>query len=187
MLLNGGPKLHAAPRMALKSESVHPAALPVDDLLADCDVRRTRRSGPGGQHRNKVETAVVIEHRPTGLFAEASERRSQEENRQQAIHRLRLNLALRVRRPIAAPFAPSPLWRSRCRGDRVYVNETHEDFPALLAEALDVVIARGIDLKAAAQELGCTRSQLTKLLYQEPQAMAIVNAARQRAGLHKLK
>ena len=37
---------------------IHPAALPFDALLKECEVRRLRRSGPGGQHRNKVETAV---------------------------------------------------------------------------------------------------------------------------------
>ncbi|MFN5707736.1 MAG: peptide chain release factor family protein, partial [Planctomycetota bacterium] len=59
----------------------HPASLPEEKLLADCDVVRTRRGGPGGQHRNKVETAVVITHRPSGVSAEANERRSQAENR----------------------------------------------------------------------------------------------------------
>src|SRR5262249_15351793 len=70
--------------------AIHPAALPVEELLADCDVRRTRRSGPGGQRRNKVETAVTIVHRPTTISAEASERRSQAENCTLALFRLRL-------------------------------------------------------------------------------------------------
>src|SRR5262249_27924451 len=42
----------------------HPAARAPDALLAECEVRRTRRSGPGGQNRNKVETAVVLRHLP---------------------------------------------------------------------------------------------------------------------------
>ena len=67
----------------------HPAAVPAVDLLKDCAVERTRRSGPGGQHRNKVETAIVLTHRPTGIQAEASERRSQPENLAVATFRLR--------------------------------------------------------------------------------------------------
>ena len=72
---------------------MHPAALPPDVLLNDCEIRRTRRGGPGGQHRNKVETAVVIKHRPTGAVGAASERRSQDLNRQAALQRLRVNLS----------------------------------------------------------------------------------------------
>src|SRR5947209_19951057 len=92
----------------------HPAALAADRLLAECETRRLRRSGPGGQNRNKVETAVVLTHRPTGLVAEANERRSQAENGRVALHRLRLALALAVRSPRVAA-CPSTLWRSRCR------------------------------------------------------------------------
>src|SRR6478672_6053934 len=90
---------------------LHPAVLPLPQLLKQCTVHRTRRSGPGGQHRNKVETAVVVEHQPTYITAQAGERRSQEENRQVALFRLRLALALEVRSPVAFPYAPSELWR----------------------------------------------------------------------------
>src|SRR6266550_7485843 len=111
---------------------MHPAALPPETLLADCEVERTRRGGPGGQHRNKVETAVVIEHRPTQISAQAGERRSQEENRQEALFRLRLKLAIEVRRLLEPAYSPSELWLSRCRQGKVSINPRHDDFPALL-------------------------------------------------------
>lgn len=47
-----------------------------------------RSSGPGGQHVNKVETGVVIEHPPTGLRAIAEDSRSRERNRLLALERL---------------------------------------------------------------------------------------------------
>jgi len=166
---------------------VHPVALPIDKLLEECDVRRTRRSGPGGQHRNKVETAVVITHRPTGLVAEASERRSQGENREAAIFRIRLRLAIEVRHAVGPQAKPSALWQSRCRGGKIAVNPGHADFPPLLAEALDCVAGQNHDLKAAATLLGCTPSQLTKFLAQEPKALATVNQTRLSVGLHRLK
>jgi protein subunit release factor B len=53
---------------------VHPATLPPADLLKQTQEIHTRRSGPGGQHRNKTQTAVVLLHKPTGIAAEASER-----------------------------------------------------------------------------------------------------------------
>ena len=45
----------------------HPATASPEQLIAECDIRRLRRSGPGGQHRNKVETAISLHHLPTGV------------------------------------------------------------------------------------------------------------------------
>ena len=70
---------------SVRTYDLHPVKLTVDALLQQCDIRRTRHSGPGGQHRNKVETAIEITHRPTGIISFAAERRSQEQNRQVAI------------------------------------------------------------------------------------------------------
>ena len=166
---------------------VHPAALGPEELFEACRVERLRRSGPGGQHRNKVETAVRLLHLPTEVTAEASERRSQAENRRVALGRLRVNLALEVRRPCPADQEPSSLWQSRCRGGRIGVNASHDDFPTLLAEALDRIAARGGDVRQAAEELGSTTSQLVKLLKKEHRALVLVNGWRRERGLAALK
>ena len=166
---------------------VHPAARDESALLADCTVRRGRRSGPGGQHRNKVETAVVIEHGPSGIRAEASERRSQEENRRVAVFRLRVKLALEVRMPVGETCSPSALWQSRCRHGKISVAPTHRDLPALLAEAIDAIDSEDTDVSAAAKRLGCSASQLTKLLKVEPRALAQINEARKARGLRELR
>lgn len=165
----------------------HPATLPGRQLLAQCEITRTRRGGPGGQHRNKVETAVVIVHRPTGTRAEAAEQRSQPKNQVVALFRLRVNLALEIRQDIPRQTGPSPLWMSRLHGGRLAINPAHEDFPALLAEALDWIAAHEFDLKAAAGDLKCTASQLTKFLKHESRALARVNARRSELGLTTLK
>src|SRR3972149_6097639 len=74
-------------------------------LLAECEVDTYRASGPGGQNRNKVETAVRLRHKPTGLSVIAEESRSQAENRPRALRRLRMAIPLRVRRPAGAAAA----------------------------------------------------------------------------------
>jgi hypothetical protein len=67
------------------------------------------------------------------------------------------------------------------------VNPEHDDFPALLAEALDVLAEAGHDPKRAAAELGCTATQLMRFLKEEPHALALINGERRRSGLHALQ
>lgn len=165
----------------------HPAELDPQTLLQDCLERRVRRSGPGGQHRNKVETAVVLKHVPTEITAEANERRSQAENRQVALFRLRVRLAVEIRVVREPDRKPSELWRSRCPSGRISVNPTHDDFPAMLAEALDVLAVCGFDIPEAAKSLACTSSQLLKLLKDEPTAFERMSRERAIRGLPRLR
>ena len=171
----------------MSAPSDHPATFSAEQLIAECDVRRLRRSGPGGQHRNKVETAVSLHHLPTGVRAEASERRSQAENQSQALFRLRVNLALEVRRSCGPDYTPSPLWQSRCGGGVLKLSARHDDFPTLLAEALDVLAALDVDPKQGAAVLGCTPSQLIRLLKFDPRALALVNRWRRDRQMHALR
>lgn len=165
---------------------MHPADLAADDLLAGCRMTTTRRSGPGGQHRNKVETAVVLEHLPTGLRAEAGERRSQADNRRVALWRLRLRLALE-HRTVRTTGKPSDRWRGRVRGGKLCVAASHEDYPALLAEAFDWLNASGGDLRPVADQLGVTATQLAKLCRREPAAWQRLTRLRAEHDLPPLK
>ncbi len=70
-----------------------------DALLAQCEVQAHRASGPGGQHRNKAETAVRLVHLPSGVAAEGKDERSRTQNLRIALRRLREKLARRAHRP----------------------------------------------------------------------------------------
>ena len=59
-----------------------------ESLERDCEVSFYRAGGPGGQHRNKRDTAVRLTHTPTGLTVTATERRSQSLNRELAFARM---------------------------------------------------------------------------------------------------
>lgn len=167
---------------------IHPAAIPEEDLLKKCEIGFGRTSGPGGQHRNKVETAVYVTHVPTGTEASASERRKQFENRVMAIKRLRVKLAVHVRTNVHPQrHKPTELWQSRRQGEKLSINPNHQDYPALLAEAMDVIWARKFDVAGAAGVLGITMSQLAKLVRHERHAFSLVNQGRTDRGLPALK
>lgn len=173
----------AASRKAMS----HPAALSDDALLLRCDVMRSRGSGPGGRHRNSTESRVVLRDRATGAEATAGERRSQHDNLRVALHRLRCELATSVRTPRAAGAPPSALWLSRLRGGRVECNPAHRDFPALLAEALDLVAASAWDHRAAAETLRVSPTQLVRFAALHKPALAELNRRRAAIGLASLR
>lgn len=59
-----------------------------EKLEKEVELTFYKSSGPGGQRKNKRETAVKILHVPTGITARASESRYQAENRERAFERL---------------------------------------------------------------------------------------------------
>lgn len=54
----------------------------------DLDIEAIRGSGPGGQHRNKTSTGIRMTHRASGAIGEATDSKSQEQNRRAAFRRM---------------------------------------------------------------------------------------------------
>lgn len=67
--------------------------------VAEIEESFTRSSGPGGQHVNKVSTAVTLRHRPSGVSVTVQDSRSQSANRELA--RARLLAAIEEKRTAA--------------------------------------------------------------------------------------
>lgn len=87
----------AARKRWFAAVSLHPGAdAPVPALApprAELEITACRAGGPGGQHVNKVATAVRVRHLPTGLLVRAASSRSQKANLDHALQRLAALLA----------------------------------------------------------------------------------------------
>lgn len=164
---------------------IHPAALSEDDLEKECKLTFRRASGPGGQNRNKVETGVLVTHLPTGLSGQATERRTQGENRQVAIHRLRVVLAINVRSN-ACETSQAKVRHYIIRG-KLAISDQNSDWPVVLAELLNVIATHQWQLGPAAESFQTTSSQILKAISREPTALAYLNSNRISSGLSLLK
>src|SRR5574341_1114071 len=79
----------------LENDQPAETTLTVAALKAEVEITAFKSSGPGGQHKNKTESAVRIKHLPTGIIVVATESRSQIKNRELAWQRLIEKLAKR--------------------------------------------------------------------------------------------
>lgn len=170
-------------------------ALSEGALLAQCDRHTYKSSGPGGQHRNKTLSAVRLLHRPTGIMAHGDDSRSQHQNGQLALRRLRMNIACRLR-TVIDPAAPVPPVVAGCvftvRGGpskgtrRLEIGPRDERFWAVAAYLLDLLDACGGRLSDAAGFLGISTGNLSSLLTSERHLLAAAQEVRKKHGLSAL-
>ncbi|KAL9169393.1 hypothetical protein ABFS82_04G076800 [Erythranthe guttata] len=134
-----------------------------DKLMSQCEMDTYKVSGPGGQHRNKRESAVRLKHLPTGITAQASEDRSQHRNRAAALARLRTFLALKVRNSVDLDnYVPPPELvqilpaKSTIRGSEKgsQIGPNNPKFALGMQALIDLIFAVEGSVADAAKKLG---------------------------------
>jgi len=161
-----------------------------DALIAQCEVDRYRASGPGGQHRNKTESAVRLRHKPTGVSAIGEDSRSQAENKLHAVRRLRQSIALHVREPVVLDgFVPSRRLAAFVAGGTAPLGAKTRhtgEYWASIGELLDLFVEGGLEVGTTAQRLGITTGAMSKLLLHDDAVARAVNDLRRARGMRPL-
>lgn len=152
-----------------------------DALLAHCHQECFRAPGPGGQHKNKTDSAVRLSVLGGTVTALCSDHRSQHRNRSEALRRLRSALAINLRMPIEAD-RHAKLWSGPWK-----LGLKDRRYPELLAHILDVMASNKWAVGLSAKALGTSTGKLVRLLSRDPQAWNAVNQARAKLDLVNLR
>lgn len=188
------------PPSSSPSSSIPPFACPPDylslsdkDLFSQCTMDTFRASGPGGQHRNKTESAVRLTHLPTGLVSQASDDRSQHKNRAYALDRLRTLIAAKVRRPVELDGYKPPPELSRIlpagKGQKSVgqkIGPNHPDFCKGVQCLLDLLLTTEGSVSASAAVLGISTGALSKVITSDKSVLLPANELRASKGLKPL-
>ncbi|KAL6587754.1 hypothetical protein OROMI_000732 [Orobanche minor] len=161
-------------------------AMTDDKLMSQCEMDTFKVSGPGGQHRNKRESAVRLKHLQTGITAQASEDRSQHKNRAAALSRLRKLLALKVRNTIDLDtYVPPPELvqilpvKSTIRMDKgPQIGPNNTKFALGMQALLDLLFAVGGSVSEAAKKIGLSTGALSRLILSDDSLRQAVNEFR---------
>lgn len=158
-------------------------------LLEQCVVTTYRASGPGGQKRNKTDSAVRLKHGPTGLIASASESRLQQQNRARALVRLRQRLASEVREELdlASYRVPAPLTSLLGSTESSRPGRHSAPYVRAAQQLLDVFVAASCSVADTARLLGSTTGQVSRLLLESDWVAREANRQREAHGLKRLR
>ena len=130
-------------------------------------------SGPGGQKRNRKLSAVRITHKPTNFSVTSTETRSQLNNRQIALKKLRIKLATEIR-------------GSEIFLDRLIISLSNFMYPLWIARLFDKLWEFEFSISKTAESLDISTSKLIKLIARDSNIWKIINDKREHFGLNKL-
>ncbi len=169
----------------MPTERIDWAALPDETLHSQCETDLYRASGPGGQKRNKTESAVRLRHLPTGTIVTAVDSRSQHENRARALRRMRAALAFTIRQPLPE-LRPPPEVAAAAADRLAFTRKAPTDLP-VAAWLLDALLAHEGRMAETAAAAGVSTGILVRFFASDPDLWQGANRVRSACGQKALR
>lgn len=164
--------------------------LDLDDetLMQYCQQETYKASGPGGQHRNKTDSAVRISLLDRSVVALCADHRSQHRNRTEALRRLRAAIAIEIRLPLN-PQERLKQWEESSKKweESWKLGKKDRRYARFLAHLLDVLAFHEWAIGLSADRLGVSTGKLVRTLSRDPHAWNAVNQARSKRNLVNLR
>ena len=137
-----------------------------------------RRPGPGGQNKNVTDSAVRLRLTGENIEASAGESRSQHTNRANALNRMRLEIALRLRATIEDDFI------SNLESlDYMTSNAKNKDYPEIIALIFDYLGENNWDPRLLAKEMNIGQKAVLKIIEKDRRAIRALTEAKQTSSL----
>ena len=125
-----------------------------------------KRSGNGGQKRNKTSSAVRVTLKEFAISAEDCTERSQKLNRSKALQKLHRKIAMTVRQDISDEII-------------TIVAPSNDRYPLFLARLIDLLSSVNYSFKECGLKLNLSSSQVEKLLRRDASLWQFIQSKRQ--------
>ena len=125
-----------------------------------------KRSGNGGQKRNKTSSAVRVTLKELAISAEDCTERSQKLNRSKALQKLRRKIAMTVRQDMSDEII-------------TIVAPSNDRYPLFLARLIDLLSSVNYSFKECGLKLNLSSSQVEKLLRRDASLWQFIQSKRQ--------
>jgi len=146
------------------------------ELAKICQFEFFKGSGPGGQKRNKTSSAVRVKLPEFDISASDCTERSQHRNRNNALRKLKIAIALQIREQ---PLDAAP--------DNWDCSMHSQSYPLFTAQILDQLSSCKFNHQTAAEKWNKSQTSFLKKLFRDPDVWQFVQKQRELNSIPKLR